>query len=188
MTLKDLETIIEKCSQYSSSNAADRPHEMVLTLGHAYLDDLVNAICSAKVYPQLPLPYEICSKLRPMEGEDREPWRTFRSQRSVAFVVHFMGKKTTFTQIENRSLVDYLAACLECYPSLLSTVMQSYNREVVPLGARILPEFVETSHEHLKKHIQLPPSMNSTLETLSKVDTTDVREITETCEIVYHRP
>ncbi|KAL1608163.1 hypothetical protein SLS60_003102 [Paraconiothyrium brasiliense] len=161
---------------------------MILTLGHAYLDDLSNAVCSAKVYPELPLPYEICSKLRTLEGEDREPWRTFRIQQTQEFNVQFTGSRPKVLQIESRSLANYFAACLETYPSLRNHIIKQYDIEIVPNGGWLLPEIVGAFHERLKKRIQLPPNINSTLEALRNVNAEGVLVVPESYDICYHRP
>ncbi|KAJ4353747.1 uncharacterized protein N0V89_005477 [Didymosphaeria variabile] len=163
-------------------------YAMILTLGHAYLDELANSICSAKVYPQLPLPHEICSRLRFLEGEDREPWQMFRVHQTQEFNVQSIGRKSKVVQIESRSLADYLAACLETYPSLRNEALRQYDLEIVPNGAWLLPEFVEAFHERLKKRIRLPSNINSTLEALGNVNAEGVLAVPESYDICYHRP
>ncbi|KAF2446615.1 hypothetical protein P171DRAFT_357758, partial [Karstenula rhodostoma CBS 690.94] len=168
--------------------SASEDHPMILSLGHAYLDGLMNAVCGAKVYPQLPLPHEICSKLQSLEGEDHESWQKFRVEKSHDFAVHSIGRKSQIIQIESRSLADYLAACVEIYPAVRKVVLEEYDRELVSNGAFLLPEFVETFHEQLKKRVQLPASMDSTLEALRSVNTPGTLTISETYDISYHRP
>lgn len=179
-------TFSEDSAVVLKSTTEDPP--MILSLGHAYLDDLLNPVCSAKVYPLLPLPHEICNKLRTLEGEDHKPWQTIRVESSHAFTVRSIGRKTRAIQIESRSLADYLAACIKLYPAVRKAVLEAYDWEIISNGALLFPEFVESFHEQLKKRVQLPASMDSTLEALWSVNTPGTLTLSETFDISYHRP
>jgi hypothetical protein len=153
VTRAGLQKIEDGWNQSQSKKTVAQDNAMILTLGHAYLDDLVNAVCSAKVYPQLPLPHEICTKLRTLEGEDHEHWRTLRVEQLHEFTVRSIGKKSQVIQIESRSLADYLAACIDVFPSIRNAVLKGYEQELVSEDAWLLPESVEAFHEQLKKHV-----------------------------------
>ncbi|KAL5442128.1 hypothetical protein PMIN06_009109 [Paraphaeosphaeria minitans] len=168
--------------------SATEHHPMILSLGHAYLDGLLNPVCSAKIYPLLPLPHEICNKLRTLEGEDHEPWQVLRVEKANEFAVQSIGRKTQVIQVESRSLAEYLAASIAIHPAIREAVLEEYNREITSNGSMILPEFVETFHEQLEKRVKLSKSMKSTLEALGNADTAGTLSTSETFEISYHRP
>ncbi|KAF1972286.1 hypothetical protein BU23DRAFT_599768 [Bimuria novae-zelandiae CBS 107.79] len=200
LTKEDVEIHVNAWKQTEASQNTEVNQPMILSLGHAWLDDLMNVLYSTGIYGCLPLPSEICSKLRSLEGQDSEPWQSFRIQQSHEFVVHTVGTRQRILQMESRCFADYMAVCCELHPGLQKTIVEEYNRIIVPCGGMLLPEIIENFHESLKKRLSgklsidepikgpLPPDMNDALEVLGKIDYPGQHSIQQGYDINYHRP
>lgn len=195
-----LERVKEEWAMFSAGKEVKGEGPMALTLGHAWLDQLINPLRSASRYFELPTPAAVCTKLRSLGGDDPEPWQTFRVQQAHVFQAHAIGIRQQIVQIESRDLADYLAAICETYPELRQAIQEEYDRIIVPNGDMILPEYVGAFHGSLQKRLRhnidinepsanpLPHAMSSTLQALSNINEAGAHTITESYDITYHRP
>ena len=195
-----LEKIENEWKQSSAGKTSRKVYPMILTLGHLWLDELIDGIYSSSMFNRFPTPSTICTKLKSFEGEDPKPWQTFQIQQSHIFRVNVGRIQHNFVQIESRQLADYLAVCCEMYPDLRQIILGEYNQIIVPNGDMFHPEYVQVFHESLVERSReismagqltnnlLPSNMEVVLKTLAAIDKEGPCVIDGSCEISYHRP
>ncbi|KAJ4302956.1 hypothetical protein N0V90_001847 [Kalmusia sp. IMI 367209] len=186
-----IQILVESWEQWNQGRAATRTHPMILTLGHAYLDGLANPICSTQMWPQLPLPHEICSKLRSLKGEEKDPWRTFTVRQSRRFRIQSLkaaAEATEQFEIDGQSLAMYLTTCYDMYPSWHSIILSEYDKWMLPVGASVSPNTISNFRTGLAEFGQLPTNLDATLRTLESVTAAGVLGVEEVHKIWYHAP
>ena len=165
---------------------------MILSLGHAFLDDLVTALYRRK---WVSTPHEICEALRRCEGEERQPWRRIRIRQLHRFTVepstmladsHLVRR----TRIDGNSLMLYLAVCCDMYPLLRDSIVKTWNEVVVPDGNEIFLDTVKSFLEVLSNPESLPNSIHRTIHALHTLDvgSQHVHVAEEIHDVCYHVP
>ncbi|KAF2659035.1 hypothetical protein K491DRAFT_226202 [Lophiostoma macrostomum CBS 122681] len=166
-----------------ATDKIDEAH-VILTLGHRYLDDLVNEFHQESFDNT---PREVCARLKAMEGECKNPWQTFTVSKTFSFPVTLIGteNRCTFTR---QSLAIYLAHCIQLYPNLHSEIITLHNaflqRSTGPANTHHLAAF-STS---LKAQTRVPSNMRATLERLIATRKSENLPIEETYSIWWHVP
>lgn len=129
----------------TAGKTAPKGYPMILTLGHSWLDELIDGLYSTSRFYQFPSPSTICSKLLSLEGEGPKPWQTFRVQQSHIVEIHLVEKEKEQSAIliGSRQLANYLAICCEVYSVLRDIILAEYEQNIVPNGDMVSPGHVE---------------------------------------------
>lgn len=140
-----LDKIKSHWENYTAGKTAPKGFPMILTLGHSWLDELIDGLYSTSRFYQFPSPSTICSKLLSLEGEGPKPWQTFRVQQSHIVEIHLVEKEKEQSAIliGSRQLANYLAICCEVYSVLQDIILAEYEQNIVPNGDMVSPGHVE---------------------------------------------
>lgn len=120
-----------------SRSIEDEEHRdlpMMLTLGHKFLDDLANPLYHTRWDL---LPRDICAKLRSLEGEVQNPWRTFGVTREVWCRIRtkedYNASKGGLRIV---GLLDYMTTYCDMFPDWRDKIMSIFAKFVAQKGPR----------------------------------------------------
>ncbi|KAF2678932.1 hypothetical protein K458DRAFT_315553 [Lentithecium fluviatile CBS 122367] len=191
LTEKRLQEIMYSWERSSQNIQSTKDYPMVLTLGHKFLDDLATPLYHKRWDY---LPRDICSELRSLEGEVKDPWQTLTCTQKFPFRVGTFRERADaapVVEFEGLSLAQYLAVCCDLYPDWREAIVFEYDNVVVPSGALITQRTIRSLRRALAQNNKLPSAMERTLrelEALADVGFDEDITVSEEHAIYYHVP
>ncbi|KAF2730350.1 hypothetical protein EJ04DRAFT_445349, partial [Polyplosphaeria fusca] len=184
MTRAKLDTIVTGWITHRGTSEEERPR-MILSLGHRYLDDLANSLYHGRWDL---LPRDICAKLQSMEGDCKDPWRKFAAVREIQIDVRrIMFNDAPQLCIEAKSLLKFLALCVECYPSWAQNIRRTFSEHMSDESFYSVQQIQGLLHV-LRSYGQLPSNMKHTLQDIADAGGEHTIVFHESRPVYYHVP
>jgi hypothetical protein len=156
---------------------------MLLTLGHQYLDSLIDEKHRRKLEK---VPRDICAQLKEMEGECERPWRKFTVSKTFSFQIIFIETENRCS-IDRHSLAIYLAHWIHVRPELKNAIMPLYD--IYVQRTRLVKTYVfQAFCQALEAKAELPAPMKATFERLVAQGKEKELQIEENFPIWWHVP
>jgi hypothetical protein len=191
VTANRLQEVILEWKSSGQSLGSNRYHFTALTLGHKFLDDLVNQLYHKRWNL---LPSDICGQLRYLEGDVNDPWKTFTVTQKFPFRLGTYRENADVpleVTIDGHSLVQYLAVCCDVYPEWRDSIAFDFHRILAPNRGFITQKTIGVFRTALIQDGPLPSTIDKTLqqlETLTNIDLRDEASIAEEHAVYYHVP
>ncbi|KAH8725218.1 hypothetical protein GQ44DRAFT_681550, partial [Phaeosphaeriaceae sp. PMI808] len=150
---------------------------MILSLGHPYLDSLVDQLHHNRWDTT---PQEVCTKIKEVSGDIEEPWQTFEVQKDT-FIA------STEAGYAQEAILAWLATCCEIYPEWRHALEVESEKHVRRNTQSVGRLDIRDLHSALPKYGQLPCSVEAGFQNLIQMKDNE-HVLKETFKIWYHIP
>ncbi|RMZ73207.1 ankyrin repeat [Pyrenophora seminiperda CCB06] len=154
--------------------------EMILTLGHAWLDGLATRMYHGRWDAT---PMDVCAKIKELAGPVEEPWQTISVTRTFTF---FRGRDDL--SFKRSCIMEWLASHCEAYPEWRAAMMKESDRQFRDPRAPITQEQIIRVRDALSSQGTLPMPMIETFKRLTSEEIMDTMNVRETHLVWYHIP
>ncbi|KAE8842186.1 hypothetical protein PTNB73_00240 [Pyrenophora teres f. teres] len=173
-TIKDME---EDWARTHPAARVGEDHQMILTLGHSYLDSLATRMYHGRWDAT---PMDVCAKIKELAGEIEEPWQTIPVMRTVTFAHGDLG-------FESNGILEWLSSYCEAYPEWRAAIESECERHIHVYAATITQATIRRLHDALSSHGTLPPAMTATFARLTSDEISSIMNIRENHLVWYHK-